>query len=182
MLIKKLQIMKAQKGFTLVELIVVVAIIGILAAILIPILIGYIRNSRVAGANSDARNIHGVVAAYIGDMDAYDINLNADEQVPISNNGQAGWNAVTSICPDAPAGGDLQERLNASHPNMRGEGVIYALASAAVAIAWAPFGSDIGDAPHYTDDRVWLGSNWVNGRVGRVSSGVIGLYPEYREP
>ena len=34
-MIKKLQKLKAKKGFTLVELIVVIAIIGVLAAILI---------------------------------------------------------------------------------------------------------------------------------------------------
>ena len=55
---------KNQKGFTLIELMIVIAIIGILAAIAIPNFIEYRNKSYCSRAESDANAIAGAIADY----------------------------------------------------------------------------------------------------------------------
>lgn len=69
-MIKKLQALKAKKGFTLVELVVVIAIIGVLAAILIPTMLGVVEDSRITSANQLATNIKNRVTEFFGKMDS----------------------------------------------------------------------------------------------------------------
>ena len=64
MTLKKLTIQQNQKGFTLIELMIVIAIIGILAAIAIPNFISYRNKSFCSAAESDAQAVAAGIADY----------------------------------------------------------------------------------------------------------------------
>jgi len=70
-MLNKLNKMKSQKGFTLIELMIVVAIIGILAAIAIPQFSSYRIRAFNSAAEADLRNIMNGEEAYYADNETY---------------------------------------------------------------------------------------------------------------
>lgn len=135
-MIKKLQKLKAKKGFTLVELIVVIAIIGVLAAILVPTMLGYVENSRITSADQIAKTIKDAAQVAATEMDTQGMGLATTKVValgtytPAANN-----NPATIVFSTASAQAANPEGVIGAAPNYKGQQTAKAPASHATKLS-----------------------------------------------
>ena len=90
--------MKKNKGFSLVELIIVIAIMAILAAAIAPALIRYIDKSRRADDVTAAGSINSAMSAALANEAAYDEVMNAGDNVVLlyAKAGATTWTSTGS--------------------------------------------------------------------------------------
>lgn len=100
-MLSKLNAKKDEKGFTLIELMIVIAIIGILAAIAIPQFNSYRKRAYNGSAMSDLKNTATAQEAYFVDEQTYgahgNLAINTGENVTLGSAGDANTYLITAF-------------------------------------------------------------------------------------
>ena len=113
---KEKRTIKKRKGFMLLELIIVVAIIGILAAFAIPNLVGMTDEAKVAKIQSDLSTIGTAMEVY---------HVKNGGNYPTALSSLAGDNGYLKKVPEPPTGADVYTVGNKGEVTCTFKGVTY---------------------------------------------------------
>ena len=147
----------AKKGFTLIEILIVVIILGILAAIVIPQFSSASSDARKASLQSTAQTLRSQIALY---------KLQHNDKLPdLTLNGGQNWVLLTATSVD-PQGNTVGPYMQSTPVNALTNGsVVKNGANPPVAVAGADFVYDYGTAANPGSGNIWGTSENVNGTI-----------------
>lgn len=185
-MLKKLQALKAKKGFTLVELIVVIAIIGVLAAILVPTLMGQVTKARVTSLDQTAATFKDMIGNWMVDCDANAIPVPGTAKIEI-NVPKGTTFATTHITSDVTLDSTASTKLfnlisdNYNFNNKNINAIIYIEDKKVIGCAYSDIASKT-EVESITDAMFKSGTTslWDPKTDGKLSSGsnLIGTNPK----
>ena len=111
---------RRQKGFTLIELMVVLAIIGVLAALIVPNVLGRADDARITAARTDVGNLMQALKLYKLDNQRFptaEQGLNALTLKPTAEPVPGNWKPYLDKLPNDPWGRPYQYM----NPGIKGE-------------------------------------------------------------
>ena len=117
---------RSQRGFTLVEIMVVVVIIGVLGALVVPKLLGRTGEARVTAARADIASLGNALKLYKLDNQRYpttEQGLKALVEKPTTGPAPAGWKSYIDKLPKDPWGNEYQYMA----PGLHGEVDVFSL-------------------------------------------------------
>ena len=118
-MLMKINRKKGQKGFTLIELMIVIAIIGILAAIAIPQFNQYRARGYMSATRSDVKNCYTAAMAYFADNPAA-------AGIAIGDCTANGYQASTGVTVTVTTGTVSTFSLSGAHAQLNGTYVMAA--------------------------------------------------------
>ena len=124
--------LKNKKGFTLIELIVVIAIIAILAAVLLPKFLGFSQSAKMSASRTDAKNIATAVQALIAQGKTFEvIDVTDTDYGPEAVMGYVGkeLGGLLVLAVDVPLGGNITSFTYTRDDNANSYPVTYNVAA-----------------------------------------------------
>jgi type IV pilus assembly protein PilA len=141
---KERNMRKNQWGFTLIELMIVVAIIGILAAIAIPMYLDYSTRSQIAEGLSVAGGAKSAVTEFYQDRGTFPAN---NAEAGLDTPGNITGKYVVSVSADS-SGVITILYGNDAHPFINGETVILTALDNGGSVGWACASGGVIQAKH----------------------------------